>query len=45
MIWSEGHSAALYQYPDLVACKKQLVNFGAFGFGDTDYTLIGFRSR
>jgi peptide/nickel transport system substrate-binding protein len=43
MIWSEGHSVTLYQRPDLVACKKTLVNFGAFGFADRDYTIIGFK--
>jgi peptide/nickel transport system substrate-binding protein len=41
-IWEEGHSATLYQRPDLAACKKTLENFGAFGFANIDYTLIGF---
>jgi len=43
MIWEEAHSATLYQRPDLVASKKTLVNFGAFGFADRDYTIIGFK--
>jgi peptide/nickel transport system substrate-binding protein len=43
MIWEEAHSATLYQRPDLVTCKKALVNFGAFGFADRDYTVIGFK--
>ena len=43
MIWEEGHSVTLYQRPDLIACKKTLVNFGALGFADRDYTLIGFK--
>ena len=42
-IWEEGHSAPLYQRPDLVATKSNLVNFGSFGFADTDYTTIGFK--
>jgi peptide/nickel transport system substrate-binding protein len=42
-IWEEGHSVPLYQRPDLVATKSNLVNFGSFGFADTDYTMIGFK--
>lgn len=42
-IWAEGHSVPLYQRPDLVATKNNLVNFGSFGFADTDYTSIGFK--
>ncbi len=42
-LWEEGHSVTLYQRPDLVACKKTLVNEGAFGFADVDYTTIGFK--
>ena len=32
LIWQEVHSLTLYQRPELIACKKALVNFGAFGF-------------
>jgi peptide/nickel transport system substrate-binding protein len=42
-IWEEGHSVPLYQRPDLVATKSNLVNYGSFGFADTDYTMIGFK--
>ena len=42
-IWEEGHSAAMYQKPDIVATKSTLVNFGAKGFADNDYTLIGYK--
>jgi peptide/nickel transport system substrate-binding protein len=42
-IWEEGHSVPLYQRPDLVATKSNLVNFGSFGFADKDYTVIGFK--
>jgi peptide/nickel transport system substrate-binding protein len=43
MIWEEGHSVTLYQRPDLFACKKTLVNFGAFGFADRNYITLGFK--
>ncbi|MBV9822573.1 MAG: ABC transporter family substrate-binding protein [Actinobacteria bacterium] len=42
-IWEEGHSVALYQRPDLVASKSNLVNFGSFGFADPVYEDIGFK--
>jgi len=42
-IWEEAHSVALYQRPDLVATKNNLVNYGSFGFADVDYTAIGFK--
>jgi len=42
--WEEGRSATLYQRPDLVACKKTLVNYGALGYADIDYSIIGFKS-
>jgi glutathione transport system substrate-binding protein len=32
MIWQEVHSLALYQRPEIIAVKKGLANFGAFGF-------------
>lgn len=42
-IWEEGHSVPLYQRPDLVASKSNLVNFGSFGFADIKYEDIGFK--
>jgi glutathione transport system substrate-binding protein len=42
-IWEAGHSVALYQRPDLVASKSNLVNFGSFGFADPVYESIGFK--
>ncbi|MDQ2836992.1 MAG: ABC transporter family substrate-binding protein [Actinomycetota bacterium] len=42
-IWEEGHSVPLYQRPDLVASKSNLMNFGSFGFADTVYENIGFK--
>ncbi|OLT08991.1 hypothetical protein BJF78_06490 [Pseudonocardia sp. CNS-139] len=41
-IWEEGHSLLLYQRPDAYAVRNNVANYGAFGFGDPDYTLIGF---
>ncbi len=32
LIWQEVHSLTLYQRPELFATKKNLANFGAFGF-------------
>jgi peptide/nickel transport system substrate-binding protein len=32
LIWAEVHSLTEYQRPELVVCKKNLANFGAFGF-------------
>jgi len=32
LIWQEVHSLTTYQRPELIACKKALANFGAFGF-------------
>ncbi|GAA4404012.1 ABC transporter family substrate-binding protein [Tsukamurella soli] len=42
LVWQEGHSLPLYQRPYSYATKKNLVNFGATGFGDIDVTKIGW---
>jgi peptide/nickel transport system substrate-binding protein len=42
-IWQEVHSLTLYQRPELVAVKKGLANFGAFGMQQPwPYTDIGW---
>jgi peptide/nickel transport system substrate-binding protein len=41
-IWNAGHSLLLYQRPDAYATQPNVANFGAFGFADFDYTMIGF---
>jgi peptide/nickel transport system substrate-binding protein len=41
-LWNIGHSLLTYQRPDAFAVKKNVVNFGAKGFAEYDYTLIGF---
>jgi peptide/nickel transport system substrate-binding protein len=41
-LWNVGHSLLTYQRPDAFAVKNNVVNFGAKGFADYDYTMIGF---
>jgi peptide/nickel transport system substrate-binding protein len=41
-IWNAGHSLLLYQRPDAKATRADVANFGAEGFADYDYTMIGF---
>jgi len=42
-LWKEGFSLPLYQRPDAWGVKKGLANFGAFGFGAVDFTLVGWQ--
>jgi peptide/nickel transport system substrate-binding protein len=42
LIWQEVHSLTLYQRPELLVCKRNLVNFGAFGFASWIYQDIGW---
>lgn len=42
MVWQEAHSLPLGQSPGVVAVRKKLANYGAFGMADRDYTAIGF---
>jgi peptide/nickel transport system substrate-binding protein len=42
LIWQEVHSLTSYQRPEIVVCKKDLVNFGAFGFATWSYQDIGW---
>ncbi|QNS04316.1 ABC transporter family substrate-binding protein [Streptomyces xanthii] len=41
-IWAAAGSIPLYQRPELVAARKDLVNAGAFGFQEPDYENIGY---
>lgn len=41
-LWEIVHSLTLYQRPEIVVAKSQLVNFGAFGFADWVYEDIGW---
>ncbi|OEU87660.1 ABC transporter family substrate-binding protein [Streptomyces oceani] len=42
-IWAAAGSVPLYQRPQLIAAKKDLVNGGAFGFQTPSYQDIGYR--
>ncbi|MFJ2740508.1 ABC transporter family substrate-binding protein [Streptomyces sp. NPDC087440] len=42
-IWAAAGSIPLYQRPELVAVKPELVNAGAFGFSAPRYQDIGFK--
>jgi glutathione transport system substrate-binding protein len=42
LIWQEVHSLTLYQRPEIYATRKNLVNFGAFGFASWIYQDIGW---
>lgn len=42
LIWQEVHSLTMYQRPELIATKRTLANFGAFGFADWVYEDIGW---
>jgi peptide/nickel transport system substrate-binding protein len=42
LIWQEVHSVTLYQRPEIYACRKELANFGAFGFASIIYQDIGW---
>ncbi|WP_189244999.1 ABC transporter family substrate-binding protein [Streptosporangium pseudovulgare] len=42
LIWDEVHTLPIYQRPDIHAAKKNLANYGSFGYADKDWTKIGF---
>ncbi|MFJ2189625.1 ABC transporter family substrate-binding protein [Kitasatospora sp. NPDC087861] len=41
-IWELGHTVELYQRPTVVATRKGLANYGAFGLAGEDYTKAGW---
>lgn len=41
-IWKIGHSAIMYQRPNIVGVDSKLANIGAFGFTSIDWTKVGF---
>ena len=46
LIWSEVHSLTLYQRPDIWVTKKELANFGAWGFASPPpYEDIGWAKK
>ena len=42
LLWEEVHSLPLYQRPEIVPTRANLVNFGAFGFADWVFEDIGW---
>ncbi len=42
LLWQEGVDVPLFQSPGVAVVSKKVANFGAFGFGDVNYTRIGF---
>ncbi|MFF5206536.1 ABC transporter family substrate-binding protein [Streptosporangium sp. NPDC000396] len=42
LIWDEVHTIPMYQRPDIYAAKKNLANYGAFGYSDKNWTTIGY---
>ncbi|MET8336117.1 ABC transporter family substrate-binding protein [Streptosporangium canum] len=42
LIWDLVHTIPMYQRPDIYAAKKNLVNYGSFGYADKDWTSVGF---
>ncbi|MBO1418387.1 ABC transporter family substrate-binding protein [Streptomyces sp. FH025] len=41
-IWELGHTVELYQRPAVVAVRKGLANYGAFGLAEEDYSKVGW---
>ncbi|MGV9268787.1 ABC transporter family substrate-binding protein [Kitasatospora sp. NPDC003701] len=41
-IWELGHTVELYQRPTVVASRKGLANYGAFGLAGVDYATVGW---
>ena len=44
-IWAAAGSIPLFQRPQLIAARKNLVNTGAFGFGAPVYEDMGFLKK
>ncbi|MEV1170624.1 ABC transporter family substrate-binding protein [Nonomuraea sp. NPDC049784] len=42
LVWSLGHSIALYQRPQILAVRKGLANFGAGGLSSDDFNKAGW---
>ncbi|MFF0412215.1 ABC transporter family substrate-binding protein [Kitasatospora sp. NPDC004745] len=41
-IWELGHTVELYQRPVVLATRKGLANYGAFGLAGEDYAKVGW---
>jgi peptide/nickel transport system substrate-binding protein len=42
LIWKLGHSAILYQRPNIIGMDAKVANMGAWGFTSADWTKVGF---
>lgn len=42
IIWENVHTLPLYQRPELIATRKNLANYGAFGLGSIQWENVGF---
>ena len=42
LVWDEVHSLTLYQRPEITGVKRNVANFGSFGFKSGLYEDIGF---
>jgi peptide/nickel transport system substrate-binding protein len=43
LLWDQAGVLPMYQRPDLVAVRKDIVNFGAFAYASVVYEDIGFK--
>lgn len=42
LVWSLGHTIALYQRPQIIAVRHGLANFGAGGLASDDFNKVGW---
>jgi len=42
IIWENVHTLPLYQRPELIAVRRDLANYGAFGLSSVKWQNIGF---
>jgi len=42
IIWENVHTLPLYQRPELIATRRDLANYGAFGMSSTHWENVGF---
>ena len=42
IIWEIVHTLPLYQRPELIATRRELANYGAFGMSSIQWENVGF---
>jgi len=42
MLWESVHTLPLYQRPELIATRRDLANYGAFGLSSVQWENVGF---